>query len=735
MTGEEKNTDASTTQQAKPNPVQREQEELKLDPERREEVLNQSISSLESDENLTPTLEKAIGMTADWDRRKKASEDNIKKRYFKNDEAGFEQWNTRLEKVARENQLRESIRRYEESQTRQFIKVQNGVNMERRERSQQSLTQTQNNVAISEIAERRHTAQTEYESAIAKANKAYEAFKALDAKNRAGAGDDKDKIAACDETFGAETTKYVEQIKTIQKRKDDALALAKHQYDETMTQNRQALRDWYKKQVQLETQFQMKCGYGEEMAFNIAVSSVGKHSEQMLKNLIDAGQGDFVQTFLQELSKSDADLKAIPRMEHDGKPVVNAEGKQMVDYEYDPNGRLCMSISQVVGVQDYLDKKIESDIRLRKLASQQAERQFDVEASRLRVTADELSMKPELDLDAMKQLMDGAKKLQDAGYDKAYQVSSHLASIVKSAERKSSRLQKEAAKLETEEDFQRELDAYAQYEDTAAALAVFAPGSDGAKLAVSRMVDGQNRMIILINNGISRGILKTQRWKSELARLQSGRAGEDKRATLNVLADIGISVDQDMTRELQEELRKTGGAMQDIAPGVTFKGFDDESDERQVKIRHANTLIYTWNDPATGRKYAMSGDEYNDLTSVIAKWQKRHVNPSPTGEDPTELKEFVLSVLRNSRTQTTIKRIWPFSDVEGFGMGDISRIGRNEIEKYFHPTTVDAEGRKVYNTKARLDRDIEAIEAASRIRALPSLGALRRIVETQTGVE
>lgn len=709
----------------------------------KDEFLEQAMSSLSGNRELQPQLSAAIGMTAEWEARNKKSLRRIRK-LFGNDEARFDRWYaSEVPRIVRE---RENLIRYEQAQTRQAIKEQNKANRKRLEEGSKSVTITANNASIAEFAEKRHTAQSEYESAINAEEKKWQEFKALCERDEKGVAEmlsDDPELAARHKRaiegirngLGEKSVEYVERRAAIQKRKDDALAAAKEAYDEQMAANRNAMRDWYRASVRRETQFQMKCGYDPDTAFTIAVSEVGKDSQSMLCSLVDAGQGDFVQTFLDEIGKGDAGLKKVFRKDGNGNVLKGPNGGELFDWEWDPHGRLCMSLKQVNQVQDYLNQKIESDIRTRNLASQQAERQFDVEASRLRVAADELSTKPELDLDAMKRLMDGAKKLQEAGYDKAHQVSSHLASIVKSAERKSSRLEKEAAKLETEADFQRELDAYARYEDTAAALAVFAPGSDGAEIAVSRMVDGQNRMIILINNGISRGILQTQKWKSELARLQSGRAGEDKRATMNVLADIGISVDQDMTRELQEELRKTGGAMQDVAPGVTFKGFDDESDERQVKIRNANALVYSWTDPATGRKYAMSGEEYNDLTSVIAKWQKRHVNPSPTGEAPTELKEFVLSVLKNSRTKTTIKRIWPFSDIDGFGMGDISRIGMNEIERYFHPTTVDANGRKVYDTRARLNRDMEAIESASRIRELPSLGALRKIVETQTGVE
>lgn len=710
----------------------------------RDELLDQSIESLGRDTQLTPQLEDAIGMVKRWDARRAAAKEVIRKGRFKNDEEGYRRF---LEYLAPyDAATRNNLIKYEEAQTRQAIKVQNAANRKKLEDGSKSVTITANNASIAEFAEKRHTAQTEYESEINTLEKQWDEFKAF---QRTVEGDvsvvaemtkDDPELAERHkrmlDSLGEKAVEYTNKRAEIQKKKDDALAAAKASYDEQMAANRNTLRKWYEDSVNRETQFQMKCGYKPDTAFTIAVSEIGKDSQSMLCDLIDAGQGDFVQTFLDELKKDDAGLKKVVRKDDNGNPVKSPNGGELFDWEWNPHGRLCMSLKQVNQVQDYLNQKIESDIRTRNLANQQAERQFEVEASRLQMVADELSMKPELDLDAMKQLMGGAKKLQEAGYDKAYQVSSHLASIVKSAERKSSRLEKEAAKLETEADFKNELKKYKRHEKDAAALAVYDPESDEARIAVSKMVDGQNRMIILINNGISRGILKAGDWKGELEKLHAKRGFEDKRAAMNVLKDIGVSVDQEMTGDLRDELSRSGAVLQEIAPSKDIEGYDANGlYDRRIKVRNANTLIYTWTDSVTGNKYAMSGDDYNNLTEVVAAWQKRHVNPSPTGVAvPSELKDFVLTVLRNSRTQKTIKSIWGFISSEGYALGDISRQGMNAMEAYFNPTTVDANGQKVYDTRTRYDRDMEALEEATNDTAMPSLESLRRIVEEQTGV-
>lgn len=677
MTEEEKKIDANLKKQAKLDPAQQEQEEVKLDPERREEVLNQSISSLGSDENLTPTLEKAIGMTKEWDNRRRAAEEDVRKRFFKGRDDDFKRY---LEwKTPSDVPLRDSIRRYEESQTRQFIKVQNGVNMERRERSQQSLTQTQNNVAFSEIAERRHTAQTEYESAIDNAKKAYEAFKAVDAKNRAEAGNDKDKIAAIDEAFGAETAKYTEKVEAIQKKKDDALALAKQQYDETMTQNRQALRDWYKKQVQLETQFQMKCGYGEETAFNIAVASVGKHSEQMLKNLVDAGQGDFVQTFLQELSKADADLKAIPRMGHDGKPAVNGEGKQMVDYEYDPNGRLCMSIDQVAGVQDYLNRKITADIQRNRLVAKQQEDAFDLEASKIRSEINQMDVLPTLDMERVKMLYEAANQLSAQGYDKAHLVTGNITSIVNRHARREQALQKmetKAAAAQTKElgdvAFRQMIDEFAARPDGVFTVDMMLPDDTGKPVLTKVQMNANNAIAHTIQTAQSLGFLKGANWTK---RMGDALAVEGQRKIVeevtNELFDFPISGAQ--TRMMQGNPQwkdRASGSSMYITVGLGANGsvrVANVGSNMRVRSKVAATVPGTLWGTNTEQRY-LTSDQLNRVVAEAHRFVK---------DNPAATKESLMSHLVKARDEALLE-----SDANSFGTRMMLSVTRANDE-YF----------------------------------------------------
>lgn len=738
MTGKEEK-DSATKMLA---PEVQEQKPVEKSQEEKDELLEQALQSLASNKDLNPQLGDAIGMTKKWQERHEKNLQDVKKICFKDNDEMFKEWNARNANSYIRH--RDSLIRYEQSQARQLIKVQNEENRKRLEEGSRSATIMANNASLSELAEKRHSIQSEYEGELNTTKKQWEEFRNLkerEAKEVAEAVADDPELAgqlerATKNELGEKALEYKKRGEIIQSKKGTALAAAKKEYDDQMTANRETLRKWYADSLAKETKFQMSRGYDEKTAFMLAVSEIGKDSQAMLQALVDAGQGDFVQTFLDEIGTGEAGLKKVQRMQ-DGKPVKGKDGKDVYDWEWNPNGRLCMSLSQVNEVKDYLNRKIASDISAKKLAAQQQDRALDVEASRIRVVADELSLQPELDLDKMKQLMDAAKALQDAGYEKAYQVTSHLAAIVKSAERKSAKLANDAAKLETEADFQREYNEFKKYMNFAAPLAVCEPGSERTKIVVAKMVDGQNRMILLIRNGISRGILKTQYWKDALADLKSARAIEDKKAAAATLADLGITIDQTMTREWQDDRSKRGVYIQDSVPGIPFEAHDNSKDERQIHIKDAGGLVYKWTDPDTGNVFVMSGDTYNDLAEVVANWQRRHVNPSPTDETvPKELRGFVLSVLKKARTQQTIHSIWPFiSDKKAFGFADISLVGKQAIHDYFNPTTIDASGKKVYDTRLRYDRDMEALQAATTLTPMPSLGSLRQIVESATGVE
>lgn len=502
---------------------------------------------------------------------------------------------------------------------------------------------------------------------------------------------------------------------------------------------KKATDDCFKRQYA----FRKQMGGDHEACYADAMAASRNFALRYFRERLARGNIDEVMTQLTYFNAmSDAAFKeSCVVKDKNGKPILDKDGNRTFNSDLgvsDPSNLLWCRREDFKAIEVSAMNAIQKAKVYAELKGARETENFKLIDADIRVRADKLSTEPVLDVAKMQELVKATDDLLAAGYADADKTSHYITSIINSAARKYDKAQKDAAKLQTIEDFDEELKKYNEYENTAAALAVYAPGSNGERIAVSKMVDGQNRMIILINNGISRGILPAERWGKIRDDIQLKRAREDKTAAHMALARLGIDLqnaDQTLTEALRDELTKRGPVMQEIAPGIDFAGHDDERDARQMRVRNANTLIYSWSDPTTGRKYAMSGEEYNDLLSVVAKWQERHVNPSPTGEFPEELKNFILATLRNSRTQKTIKTMWGFGSDDVYGINGIASVGLVEIERYFNPTTVDEKGRKVYDTKARYDRDMRALEAATLNTEMPSLETLRRIVTTQTGVE
>ncbi len=269
-----------------------------------------------------PVLGNAIGMTERWQKRNEKSLQKIKETGFGGDEARFHEWYaSKIPKIAKE---RENLIRYEQEQTRQFKKIQNEASRQQGEKAMEGVCIAESNAAQSEFAEKRRSEQSKRE---------------LDEKAQ-----ERDR-----------------RLDEIQKVRDDALAKAKEEYDARLAANRQRLRDWYEESLRKETKFQQSCGLAGETGFNIAVGIIGKDAKAMLCALVDAGQADFVQTFLDELSKPDAGLQKVLRKDAQGNVLKDAKGRELFDWEYYPQGRLCMSLSQVKEVQDYLDERVQAE--------------------------------------------------------------------------------------------------------------------------------------------------------------------------------------------------------------------------------------------------------------------------------------------------------------------------------------------------------------------------------------
>lgn len=407
-------------------------------PEVKELLLDQSLESLANNPKLTPQLGDAIGMTTDYDARNKAAEENIRKTYFKNDPKGFKRWNTRPEKIKNDIETRASIARYEESQTRQYYKVQHELNEQAEDTQHKSSLLMGENAILSELAEKRSTIQKTYESNYDVENKKWENQKTF--INSMKPTDDSDAAKKLNEEekkkrLEAAALEARTAFDKVQKTKDDALKAAQADFDTKSKEYSEKLKEHYIKAVQRRTQFQMSTGLDSKSAFYAAISTVGKDAKTMLQNLIDAGQGAFVQNILNEISSPEATFNKAPRKDAAGNVVLDKNGKEIIDYEYDPRLVMCMDNTQIADVQKYLNEKIKAEISKSNIETNQRNKQLQLVASDIVYQANELIKQPEFDIQKMQELYARAEELKKANYPQAHTVLKNLNTVLFKADR------------------------------------------------------------------------------------------------------------------------------------------------------------------------------------------------------------------------------------------------------------------------------------------------------------
>lgn len=637
----------------------------------RDELLDQSIESLGRDTQLTPQLEDAIGMVKRWDARRAAAKEVIRKGRFKNDEEGYRRF---LEYLAPyDAATRNNLIKYEEAQTRQAIKVQNAANRKKLEDGSKSVTITANNASIAEFAEKRHTAQTEYESEINTLEKQWDEFKAFqrmvegDVSVVAEMTKDDPELAERHkrmlDSLGEKAVEYTNKRAEIQKKKDDALAAAKASYDEQMAANRNTLRKWYEDSVNRETQFQMKCGYKPDTAFTIAVSEIGKDSQSMLCGLIDAGQGDFVQTFLDELKKDDAGLKKVVRKDDNGNPVKSPNGGELFDWEWNPHGRLCMSIDQVASVQDYLNRKITADIQRNKLVAKQQEEAFDLEASKIRSEINQMDVLPTLNMERVKTLYEAANQLSAQGYDKAHLVTANITSVVNRHARRAQALQKmeaKAAAAQTKElgdiAFRQMIDKFAARPDGVFTVDMMLPDDTGKPVLTKVEMNSNNAIAHTIQTAQSLGFLKGANWTKMMG---EALAVESQRKVVEVAVNelFDFPVDDSIIVKEYGMVRwgdRLEGSSTTITIGLGDHGSvkpDNVGSNMRVRSKVGATVSH-WYGNSTEQRYLTS----DQLGKVVAE-AHRFVK-----DNPAATKESLMAHLGKVRDRVLLE-----SDAATFG--------------------------------------------------------------------
>ena len=507
------------------------------------------------------------------------------------------------------------------------------------------------------------------------------------------------------------------------------------------------LSDAVKKCFERGYSFCKTAGGDHEMCYAKGMEEARNFSLRYFKERIARGNIREVLTQLDYLeSKSDAMFQdSRVKRDKNGKPILDAKGNNIYgdDGVFDPSQMLFCRFEDFNELRNAANVALSRAEQYNNIRNAKRLEDFKLADAGIRMRADKLSLAPVLDIDKMNELMKSTERMLSKGFADADKTSKYLTDIIKSAERKYSKAQKDSKKLQTVDDFEREYREYMDKLKESAPMAWFAKNGQievhaGEYADVAADVDGQNRLILLIRNGQSRGILKGDVWNNRLRKLEEGRASEDYDAALSLMADSGIEVDTEASKSLRtayggDVAKKTGETLGD----AVLKSMWAKDDTGRLKLENSKYMMYNWNDPKTGRKVPLTGDELNQVLGLVSEWQRRHVNPSPNGTYSPELKEYVTGVLRDAARRKTISH-WFSSDENDipFGFSDIENVGRSRMRAYFAGEQRDKTGKKVYNIRSSYNRDMSILESAALDGALPTqsemANALRaRITESE----
>ena len=491
------------------------------------------------------------------------------------------------------------------------------------------------------------------------------------------------------------------------------------------------LSDAVKKCFERGYSFCKTAGGDHEMCYAKGMEEARNFSLRYFKERIARGNIREVLTQLDYLeSKSDAMFQdSRVKRDKNGKPILDAKGNKIYgdDGVFDPSQMLFCRFEDFNELRNAANVALSRAEQYNKIRNAKRLEDFKLADAGIRMQADKLSLAPVLDIDKMNELMKSTERMLSEGFADADKTSKYLTDIIKSAERKYSKAQKDSEKLQTVDDFEREYREYMDKLKESAPMAWFAKNGQievhaGEYADVAADVDGQNRLILLIRNGQSRGILKGDVWNNRLRKLEEGRASEDYDAALSLMADSGIEVDTEASKSLRtasggDVAKKTGETLGD----AVLKSMWAKDDTGRLKLKNSKYMMYNWNDPKTGRKVPLTGDELNQVLGLVSEWQRRHVNPSPNGTYSPEMKEYVTGVLMDAVRRKTISH-WFSSDENDvpFGFSDIENVGRRRMRAYFAGEQRDKTGKKVYNIRSSYNRDMSILESAALNGVLPT---------------
>lgn len=450
-------------------------------------------------------------------------------------------------------------------------------------------------------------------------------------------------------------------------------------------------------------------GRSHEASVAFANVQINRHVKKLLQDMV-ATNPECAKRLLAQLDDATATYK--PELDEEGKPVIGEDGKpKFKANEFNPLGRWCLTHGEVKELIYSAEQQLHKYQMVEEMKNAEREKLFKLENAKIRVEADKIALDLPMSMEKMENLQARVDKLLANGYDGAAQTSAYLRNLIEEGRNRYRKAMEDSAKLQSEEDFEREFQSYRSLSADAAIMAFYSDNGgaviNGRKALLTNDIDAKNRLILLVTKGLNDGVIKGERWAARLKQLHEQRAEDDYAEALRALSASGVTIDRDATVEL---FGASGDAQKKRSEAMGGEEFYNErfgkDSTGRLTIDNAKNLMFKWKIPTDKGPavYAsFSGEQLNTVLDALSRWQVRH--PNPTEKEATE---FINNVLSDAAKVEWKKHWFSANGYEFVGFKDVGMAAERRLQDYFSARK-DRNG-KPYSRGSIMSRDMRILE-------------------------
>lgn len=346
------------------------------------ELQAQGIESLGSNPRFKRQNLEAVGMTKEWDDNRRKNEDEIRRKFYSGDDEGFQRY---LEgKVELDMKTRDSIWRYEQAQVKHGIRASREALSKSRNDQYGEAVLTGISAHHYEMAEELDRSGAAFNSQMDGAKKELSELKTrfpnLDTDEA------KEELARIHGNIARYETERAGAVAATRVKNN---AFFKEQYD--------GIVRWYADEHKRQYVELREEGFDHETAYMMASDAIGKNSEAMIRLLIDGGQGEGAQFFLDIMRDPESTKRVVVdengnpkkvrriKLDDSGAPVKDDKGETVYDEidkrddgSYLPQNILFMSRKTLDTLQNLIDSNVKEAIALKRARQSEVNRECNV---------------------------------------------------------------------------------------------------------------------------------------------------------------------------------------------------------------------------------------------------------------------------------------------------------------------------------------------------------------------